>query len=72
MIQSADAIFVFDLQNYRRLMSDYPASRRKLHFVGALNLEGPLFLEDPWGGSPENYGTICGQIARALQASGGQ
>jgi protein-tyrosine-phosphatase/predicted ATP-grasp superfamily ATP-dependent carboligase len=68
LIDSADVIFVFDWENLQTVGRTHPTSRRKLHFLGALNPSGPLFIEDPWGKGPENFSAAYTQIADALSA----
>jgi protein-tyrosine-phosphatase len=68
-IRAADILFVFDLENYRRLRQDYPFARPRIHFLGALAPDGPLFIADPWGQEETVFRTVYGQIAHALQSA---
>jgi protein-tyrosine-phosphatase len=61
-VDDADAIFVFDEENYRTIRRDFPAARPNLHFLGALAEDGPLFIPDPYGGAPEKYEAVYGRI----------
>jgi protein-tyrosine-phosphatase/glutathione synthase/RimK-type ligase-like ATP-grasp enzyme len=67
LVRAAEAIFVFDEENYRRVQQDFPFSRPRLHFVGALNSRGPLFIKDPYGGSPSAFDQSYQAIATALE-----
>jgi protein-tyrosine-phosphatase/predicted ATP-grasp superfamily ATP-dependent carboligase len=64
---AADAIFVFDYDNYVRVLTDFPVAAQRIHFVGALRLDGELFIEDPWGEDVNRFNVIYQQIADALQ-----
>jgi protein-tyrosine-phosphatase/predicted ATP-grasp superfamily ATP-dependent carboligase len=69
MLQEFEAVFVFDEQNHRRLATDFPAVRRRLHFVGALELEGPLFIADPFGLELADFERCYRQIAEAISGA---
>lgn len=47
LLREADVVFVFDSGDYRQLAETRAWLRKKLHFVGALNLFGPLIIENP-------------------------
>ena len=66
MLQEFEAIFVFDEQNYRRLTTDFPLVRKRLHFVGALKPDGPLFIADPFGLELADFDRSYRQIAEAI------
>jgi protein-tyrosine-phosphatase/predicted ATP-grasp superfamily ATP-dependent carboligase len=68
---AADAIFVFDEENYNRLAADY-ACRAKLHLVGALCPEGPLWIADPYGQDVQGFEQTYGQIRDAIIATYGR
>jgi len=68
LIQAAEAVFVFDQQNHRRIREDYPSAIPRLHFVGALTHQGPLFIEDPYGSDPSAFERAYRAIANALRA----
>jgi protein-tyrosine-phosphatase len=66
MLQDFEAVFVFDEQNYQRLATDFPLVRKRLHFVGALKLDGPLFIADPFGLELADFERCYRQIAEAI------
>lgn len=66
LIRQAQAILVFDQENHRRVRQDHPMARGRLHFVGALNSAGPLFIEDPYGGGTSAFEQSYQAIATAL------
>ena len=68
LVRAAEAVFVFDEQNYQRMQQNYPSSLPRMHFVGALNREGPLFIEDPYGSDPSAFERTYQAIATALRA----
>jgi protein-tyrosine phosphatase len=65
-VEEADAIFVFDQENYRTIVRTYPSAKRRVHFVGALAEEGPLFVPDPFGGAAENYDVVYQRITELI------
>src|SRR5207253_7335372 len=75
-IDEADAVFVFDLENYERVVADHRCGR-KTHFVGSLG-GGPLWVEDPYGRGIDDFlrtyerirQLITTAIARPLPADG--
>jgi protein-tyrosine-phosphatase len=69
LVRRSDAIFVFDADNHRRLLSDFPEAAARVHYVGALERDGRLFVEDPWGGGPDAYAASYRRIADALRAA---
>jgi protein-tyrosine phosphatase len=66
-VRDADAIFVFDFDNYRRLLAEYDCGR-KLHFVGALCPEGPLWIDDPYGEDVDGFLRAYERIRTAITA----
>lgn len=68
LIDSADVLFVFDFSNYQTLLQSYPDAKRKVRLVGALRPTGPLFIRDPYGGSPEDFTEVYDEIDDALKA----
>lgn len=64
-VRRADAIFVFDIENYRQIVSSFPC-RRKVHFIGALDHSGPLWVEDPYGGTGEQFAATYSRIRELL------
>lgn len=53
-VRAADAIFVFDLENYERVVAEY-GCRRKVHLLGALAPDGPLDIADPYGADADEF-----------------
>jgi protein-tyrosine phosphatase len=66
LVEQADAIFVFDQDNYRTVARTFPAARENLHFIGALAHHGPLFVSDPFGGTPEDYESTYRRITELV------
>jgi protein-tyrosine-phosphatase/predicted ATP-grasp superfamily ATP-dependent carboligase len=69
IVDGSDAIFVFDDGNYERMVALFPQSEHRLHLLGALDADGPLFVRDPWGRGPEVFAATYGRIAEALNAA---
>lgn len=69
LVREFDAIFVFDFENYERLMSVYGAPPGRVHFLGALRPEGPLLIDDPFGGGPADFERVYAQIADAIRSA---
>jgi protein-tyrosine-phosphatase/predicted ATP-grasp superfamily ATP-dependent carboligase len=55
MLAQADAVFVFDDENFETLVGDSPECGPKLHYLGALDPMGPLQLADPFGQSGADF-----------------
>ncbi len=62
----AHAIFVFDIHNLRRVLMEHPRALTRVHPVGALGSEGPLFISDPYGGDAATFDETFAQIAAAI------
>jgi predicted ATP-grasp superfamily ATP-dependent carboligase/protein-tyrosine-phosphatase len=69
LVRENDAIFVFDYLNYRGIVESFPEARNRLHLLGALDANGPLFVPDPWGRGRDAYTAIYRRIAEALTSS---
>jgi protein-tyrosine-phosphatase len=69
MLEQAEAVFVFDQGNYRAVVSEHPGCAQRVHCVGALADDGPLFISDPFGGSATEYELVYRQIAAAIEAA---
>jgi predicted ATP-grasp superfamily ATP-dependent carboligase/protein-tyrosine-phosphatase len=69
LVRESDAIFVFDLGNYRRLVARFPDARSRIHLFGALDAGGSLFIADPWGRGPDAYAAIYRRIAETLSVA---
>jgi protein-tyrosine phosphatase len=55
MLREADLILVFDASNYRDVLEHDRNLLRRTHFLGNLDLSGPLQIADPWGKSDEAF-----------------
>jgi protein-tyrosine-phosphatase/predicted ATP-grasp superfamily ATP-dependent carboligase len=66
LVRESDAIFVFDHQNYRRMVASFPEATARLHLFGALDADGPLVVPDPWGRGPDAYAAVYRRIAETL------
>ncbi|AMV27710.1 Low molecular weight protein-tyrosine-phosphatase wzb [Gemmata sp. SH-PL17] len=64
LVNSADAIFVFDFENYERLIADYNC-RHKLHLVGAMS-SGPIWIDDPYGQHIDQFIATYEKISKAI------
>ena len=69
MVRQADAVFLFDLENYETLTERFPFARKRMHFVGALRNDGPLFIEDPWDTTLDGFRECYRQIEASLRAT---
>ena len=69
LLEQADAVFVFDQQNYRAIAKSHPWATERTHFLGALSPDGPLAIRDPFGGTAAKYETAYRQIAGAIEAA---
>jgi len=68
LVRRADVIVVFDYHNYREIAAAYGFARDRIHFVGALYRDGPLFIKDPWEKDAASFEKTYRQIATALGA----
>jgi len=66
----ADAIFVFDFHNLRRVLMEHPGALKRIHPLGALAATGPLFISDPFGGDAATFDRTFEQIAAAIPEGG--
>lgn len=65
-VRTADAIFIFDEDNEQRLIDLFPMARERIHYIGALRGHGPLFVDDPYGGSLDQFERSYREIESAL------
>jgi protein-tyrosine-phosphatase/predicted ATP-grasp superfamily ATP-dependent carboligase len=65
LIKDADAVVIFDYENYATLRSAYPASKGKMLFLGLLDGEA-AFIEDPYGGKLQDFVATYSRIVRAV------
>lgn len=70
MVDEADAIFVFDHDNVRNVVSMFPTARGKVHYLGALAERGPVFIADPFGRSAAQFERTYRLIADSLESAG--
>lgn len=68
LVRRADAIFVFDYANHERLHSDFKAIRGKLHVLGTLCPNGPVWIADPYGQKAGDFVETFERITQALRA----
>ena len=64
-MQEADAVIVFDEENYTKVREFSPNSASKIVLLGTLN-RGPVFIEDPYGSSEEVFVAIYSRIVQAI------
>jgi protein-tyrosine-phosphatase/predicted ATP-grasp superfamily ATP-dependent carboligase len=67
LIADADVVFVFDNQGYETLTEEFRNVEEKISFLGSLDPEQPLFIEDPWGCEEIAFQNTFARIAAALQ-----
>lgn len=67
LMREADVVLIFDYYNYRQMIADYCFAKNRIHFVGALCPDGPLFITDPWGQDASYFERTYRQIATALR-----
>ena len=66
LLDLADAIFVFDLQNLVELALTRPTALTRTHLLGALTSSGPMFIDDPHGRDQATLEAVLDQIERAI------
>ncbi len=66
-INAADLIFVFDRRTMDALESRFTDLGCKIHFLGALDPVSRLEIEDPYGGSMEQFVECYTRIAQILK-----
>lgn len=66
LVSEADAIFVFDQDNYRTIVREHPSAKGRVHFIGALAQDGPLYVPDPFGGPADSYDDVYGRIKELI------
>ena len=68
---AADLIFVFERRHAEALKARFPRVSKKIHLFGALDPAGSFEIEDPYGGTVEQFANCYGRIrkiARSLAA----
>jgi len=63
----ADAIFVFDRRGVEACEARFPKLRSKVHLLGSLDPANPLEIEDPYGGSAEQFVECYARVRGILQ-----
>ena len=66
LLDAAQAIFVFDLQNLLELTLTRPRALRRTHLLGALTSSEPIFIPDPHGRDKATLEAVLDQIERSL------
>ncbi|MGI8593331.1 MAG: DUF4031 domain-containing protein [Solirubrobacteraceae bacterium] len=69
MIEEADAVFVFDDENYETVASRHPGAAGRTHLLGSLSPHGQLVVDDPFCGPASAYEAAYRQIAAAIEAA---
>ena len=64
-LHDADAVIVFDEENYATVCDATPDSASKIVLLGTLN-DGSVFVKDPYGSSQEIFAATYTRIARAI------
>jgi len=68
MLEEADAVFVFDDENYHAVTAEHRGAAERTHLLGALSPAGPVVVADPFGGPASHYQAVYRQIAEAIAA----
>jgi protein-tyrosine phosphatase len=66
-VRSADAIFVFDLQNVAQVAALDAAALARTHLLGALDQNSDLLIADPHGRGDAFLAETLARIARAVE-----
>jgi protein-tyrosine phosphatase len=69
-LDSAGAIFVFDIQNLAEVARLRPGALRRTHLLGTLAADGPAVITDPHGRGRAAVEVCLAQIDRALEPPG--
>ena len=64
-LHDADAVIVFDEENYATVRDATPDSASKIVLLGTLN-DGPVLVKKPYGSSQEIFAATYTRIARAI------
>ena len=67
-LESSDVIFVFDYENYHTVRSQFPRAKSKVFLLSWINEESPGEIEDPYGGSVEDFKLTYDRIGNALDS----
>jgi len=68
MLDTANIIFVMEIEHLLRLEKEYPQYLHKVYLLGSLdpNPQTPLEITDPYGGSLDTYKTCFNQIESCI------
>ncbi len=66
LIDWADTIFVFDVENRAFFEDHFPGALSKVHLFGGLGRSTPLEVVDPFGGSLDDFLGVYRLIQQAL------
>lgn len=69
LLSDADAVVVFDRENDAVLRARFPAVRGKMQSLAALRSDGGREIEDPYGGTLDDFRRCYRIIAAALDAA---
>ncbi len=72
MLERADAVFVFDDDNFDTLRRRFPQARNKLHRLPLLAGDGSVSIADPYGKSIEQFRKAYREIRRAFESGYGE
>jgi protein-tyrosine-phosphatase/predicted ATP-grasp superfamily ATP-dependent carboligase len=66
IVAGSDAIFVFEHAHVRQIVERFPASRQRVHLLGALDRSAGVEILDPYSHSESVFRACYGRIQRAL------
>jgi protein-tyrosine-phosphatase/predicted ATP-grasp superfamily ATP-dependent carboligase len=68
LLEAADIVFVFDAPNREDMGRRFAGVAPKVHFLGGLDPDGALEVDDPYGSSVKQFNVCYARIDRALRA----
>jgi len=66
-VDTTDLIFVFDRRNQKVLAENFAGLKSKVHYLGVLDSQSPLEIEDPHGASADEYRMCYARIERIIR-----
>lgn len=66
LLDNADVIFVFDHENMKKLISQYPRYKSKIWYLSEISPDGMLYIPDPNGKDLSFFSDIYSQIMHYL------
>jgi protein-tyrosine phosphatase len=66
LLDRSDAVFVMDVNNYRRVRADFPDARERTYFLGAFSQADGFVVPDPHGTALENFRQVYRSIAASI------